>query len=106
VHKEETRINGRGRGGEVEKQKEKIFKRNNKLVRSPVGKEMRKEMRELVGEELMAEMRKGMKVTSEEIRKATGDQKETLKMEAKRIKEEWRIREEKWNMVGKNLKEG
>ncbi|KYM76920.1 hypothetical protein ALC53_12669 [Atta colombica] len=75
----------------IERQKEEIFKRSNKLVRLPVKKGMREEMRELVGElgeKLMAEVREEMRVISEEIRKAAGDQKKMLKKEEERLKEE------------------
>lgn len=47
-------------------------------MKSPVEKRMREGMRELVGElreKLIAEVREGMRIISEEIRKATGDQK-------------------------------
>ena len=91
-----------GEEGGIEGQKKEISKRNNKLVKSPVGKRIREEMRDFVrklGEELIAEVREGMKV----IRKATRDQK-MLKKEVERIKKEWKSREEKWNKEREEFK--
>lgn len=78
-----------------------IFKRSNKLVRSPGGNEedrkMLSEMREEIGE--------GMKCLSREIREVARDQKEMVRLEIEKMREEMRIREEGWRKEREEMRE-
>lgn len=78
-----------------------IFKRSNKMARSPEGREgdwkMLSEMREEIGE--------GLKCLSKEIREVARDQKEVVRVEIEKMKEEIREREEEWRKEREEMRE-
>ncbi|XP_018372880.1 PREDICTED: putative nuclease HARBI1 [Trachymyrmex cornetzi] len=93
-----------GEGGESEDRKmEETFRRSKKTLRSPVKigeggemKEILEELKEL--KEMRVEMREGLKGMSKEIRaeEVAEGQKEWMRKEMEKVKEELRVKEEKW----------
>lgn len=76
--------------GSIEKEEKKIFKRSNKMVRSPMKGEQNEEMIKLI-RGLAVEMREGMR---EEIKEMAREQKEFVKIEMERMREQIKGRKE------------
>lgn len=74
-----------------------IFKRSRKVRRSPIGKGRNEELKE--------ELKEGLKEVKQEIREVADGQKETMRIEIEKIKEDLKMREERWNKEREELKE-
>jgi len=85
-----------------------IFKKSNRTVRSPTGKgikeEWKEEMRKLF-EELREEIKEGMKSLGKEMWKKLEEEKEMIREELEKSREDRKIKEEKWNKEREEIKE-
>jgi len=79
---------------------EDIFKKSNRVLRSPIrGEEIEGELVRMFKkwrEEMKKEMREGMREIKKDIRKIAEEQKEELKREVEGIREKLAVREENW----------
>jgi len=75
------------------REEERIFKRSNKISRSPAEKRNKEDLRGIL-KELGQEMREGLKGVKEEISEMAKEQKEALREKTEKMKENLRGRKE------------